>query len=152
MCFSRLWKQEQDSVRCPPDTQQFKGRGHSRAYNYSKKNFKKPQRPDPERPKSFKYQAHPGREAEHPPPYQNNTSSHVLPGHLQMLQEMLLPSLPKEIISYTSHYFIPAILPCSLNYFYLMIFPLNTPWIPLPDITPLLRWESIFLTARTDEE
>lgn len=134
MCFSRLWKQEQGSVR-----RGFIGRGESGVHSYSqKKKIKKPPRPNPDRNKSSEYQAHPSQEAEPPAPHQNNTSSHVLPDHLQMLQEMLLPSLPKEIISYTSQYFTLVILPCSLNYFYLTTSPLNTPWMPPPAINPLL--------------
>lgn len=64
-----------------------------------------------------------------------------------MLQEMMLPSLPKEIIPSTSQYFTLVIPPCSLNHFYLIALTLTTARILSLDAAPLLRWESIFLTA-----
>lgn len=68
----------------------------------------------------------------------SHSNTDISPGHLQILQKIMLPSLPKEIISYTSQYFTPVIPPCSLNHFCLIAFTLNTPRNLLSDVASLL--------------
>lgn len=68
----------------------------------------------------------------------SHSNTDISPGHLQILQKIMPPSLPKEIISYTSRYFTPVIPPCSLNHFCLIAFTLNTPRNLLSDVASLL--------------